>query len=682
MTTEIYVDAIHGCDWFSGEYPQSDCGKGALKTIGRAVQKIERLRQTGAKYPVTVWLMPGEYPVDATIRIPKGCDNITFRPMLPKPENGKVTVLGAKKLESVSEDELYGVKCLSATVPDGAIPEDLFVGSHRAEKTRYPEQGYLTPVETGSETGELNDGTDWIIADRDLSKLDGIYDATVVFHHFWVEERLRIASIDPATCKTVFTRATVFTAYTDNHRDASESTGRNGDTAQHQVSDANSRMDYIIEGLPQMLKKPNQWVYLRDTNKIYYIPERFGEEQERYVPMVTKLFEIYADNIRFENIDFRYTSSHFESNMGTRSRFVDKSKKMANDVQAFFSADGVIQFCGARNGSLKRCAIREYGLYGVNIDHNCSDIEITECVFENSGGGGVKIFHDLSGQEQTVARNITVTDCLIKNIGLIHTSAVGVLITLAENCRICHNEICYTGYSGISVGWEWGYKAQRTKNILIEKNHIHHISQGQLSDLGGIYLLGVQPGTRILGNLIHDVRDRTYGGSGIYADEGASLMTFENNICYNVSDNGFQLHFGYQNIVRNNILESGRLGSVWDWMHDIAPGLLMRHNIFLSKGDDFFFGGKSIDVISATMESDFNLFWNFDHRDPTVGRIFQNKESFEDWQEKFGKDCHSLLADPLFVDYGRKDFRLRKASPAFTIGFEEIDMQDVGIRSR
>ena len=47
---------------------------------------------------------------------------------------------------------------------------------------------------------------------------------------------------------------------------------------------------------------------------------------------------------------------------------------------------------------------------------------------------------------------------------------------LAYDCEISHNEICDIYYSGVSVGWNWGYTPSITKNILVTKNHIHHLS--------------------------------------------------------------------------------------------------------------------------------------------------------------------------------------------------------------
>ena len=46
-----------------------------------------------------------------------------------------------------------------------------------------------------------------------------------------------------------------------------------------------------------------------------------------------------------------------------------------------------------------------------------------------------------------------------------------------------------------------------------------------------------------------------------------------------------------------------------------------------------------------------------------------------------GQDKDSLIADPLFVDPTKGDFRLRQGSPAAQIGFEPWDLSPVGPRS-
>ena len=43
-------------------------------------------------------------------------------------------------------------------------------------------------------------------------------------------------------------------------------------------------------------------------------------------------------------------------------------------------------------------------------------------------------------------------------------------------------------------------------------------------------MLGVQPGSVIRYNLIHDIEKANYGGWAIYPDEGSSHLLIENNI--------------------------------------------------------------------------------------------------------------------------------------------------------
>lgn len=53
--------------------------------------------------------------------------------------------------------------------------------------------------------------------------------------------------------------------------------------------------------------------------------------------------------------------------------------------------------------------------------------------------------------------------------------------------------------------------------------------------------------------------------------------------------------------------------------------------------------------------------------------------SFTEWQQ-LGQDVDSIVADPLFVDPDSGNYNLQAGSPAFDLGFEPIDMTDVGIR--
>ena len=71
---------------------------------------------------------------------------------------------------------------------------------------------------------------------------------------------------------------------------------------------------------------------------------------------------------------------------------------------------------------------------------------------------------------------------------------------------------------------------------------------------------------------------------------------------------------------------------------------------------------------------DHNLYWNASGKPVLFGT-----KSLAEWQAA-GQDRNSLIADPLFVDPEKGDFRLRPSSPAARIGFEPWDLSTIGPR--
>jgi len=93
-------------------------------------------------------------------------------------------------------------------------------------------------------------------------------------------------------------------------------------------------------------------------------------------------------------------------------------------------------------------------------------------------------------------------------------------------------------------------------------------------------------------------------------------------------------------------------------------------------------------------ESDYNLFFNaidgkyvfFCPNDIARGVNVATSERdayeseivpFEEWQQA-GYDVHSVIADPMFVDPGHEDYRLKPESPALKLGFVPIDVTRIG----
>jgi parallel beta-helix repeat protein len=191
-----------------------------------------------------------------------------------------------------------------------------------------------------------------------------------------------------------------------------------------------------------------------------------------------------------------------------------------------------------------------------------------------------------------------------------------------------------------------------------------------MSDMGGVYTLGEQPGGMVRNNLIHDVNAFVYGGWGIYLDQASTGILVENNIVYNCKSAGFHQHYGRENTVRNNIWAFNRENQLMRTRAEQHVSFLFERNIVYF--DEGRLLGSNWTGDGFTMKD--NVY--FDAR--TKGIRFAG-QTFEEWKAA-GRDAGSLIGDPLFVNAGSFDFRLRPDSPALKMGFQQIDMSTVGPR--
>lgn len=658
---DLFV-APNGKDTWSGQFaePKADGSDGPLASLAGARDAVRRRKSAGPpKGPIRVLMRGGTYriagPVVFTAEDSGTKDApITYaaypgeRPVV----SGGLPITGWKK-----GDGPLWTTVVPAVKRGRWHFRQLFVDGRRCTPARIPNHDVFQPV------GPLQPLKDRNAARRDpktrlgffyrgddLKPWSNLDDVILVHYHSWTTSRHHIRRLDTDAGAVHFVNPSGWPIYWWGDRER-----------------------YYVECVRQGLDVPGEWYLSGKTGELTYYP-RPGEDMataEAIAPRAEELLRLQRDaasgkpveHLRFEGLSFQHTAWTMP-----REGTVDGQAAAFLKTAAVFAE-------GARNCVFQGCEIARTGGYGLWLTGGCKDNRLVQCEVHDLGAGGVRLGETgLPEQKELQAERNEISNCFIHNGGNVFHAGVGVWIGRSSHNRVLHNEICDFFYTGVSVGWSWGYAPSTAHHNLIQYNHIHHLGWRQLSDMGGIYCLGISPGTRLRYNLIHDVMSYPtgYGGWGLYTDEGSTGILLENNVVYRTKDGGFHQHYGRDNIVRNNVLafSCGR-GQIVRSRQEPHKSFSFERNIVYYTQPPLMgsrWGGQ------GGFELDYNLYFDATGRPPE----FPGGLTLKQWQAK-GHDVHSIAADPKFVDPARYDFRLRPDSPAIKLGFQPIDTSTIGL---
>ena len=435
--------------------------------------------------------------------------------------------------------------------------EELFADTAPRRRARHPNADFVRVVTAGPDNR-----TSFTIDPAALPPELVDDQSEVVFFHDWSTSRIRIAEMDATTNTIRFSHPIGCKA------------------AHYAITNFEPHPRFYIEGSPRLVDAPGEWALHRETGELVYMPHpgEVLEETRLVAPFAAGLLRVVGTaeapvaNVRLRGLRFAHVNWPIPSYgyaEGQAAFYEQRDDPTSNGTRDAIPA--ALEFVQARDCAIERCVVAAVGGSGIWMGEGARGCSIADTIVRDAGANGILLGETgarlVEGKSWTqsapdqVATGNRVDHCLIERCGRRFFGAVGVWIGLAEKTTVAHCEIRELPYTGVSVGWRWDETPTPCRANVIEGNHIHDVMQ-TLSDGGGIYTLGRQPGTVLRGNAIHGVH-RNAGrapSNGIFFDQGTMELVVEDNVFWAIDTTPIRWHWTYENTVRHNtfVLREGQ----------------------------------------------------------------------------------------------------------------------------
>ena len=432
---DLYVSTL-GNDRWSGRLaePNATGTDGPFATMTKARDAVRGLKLGGGlPGPLTVWLRGGHYAISESIEFtPEDSAPVAYAAY-----PGETPIIdGGARITNWHEIPWAETGIWVADIPAHTKPfRSLFVNGERRARPRLPKIPAGTDgrdafyrmesvpnidfTRSSGGTSDLFNGYDRFIADPEhFDQWRNLQDVEVVVAHYWIEERMPVASYDPATREVISTRRSMFALKDDF---------------------VTRYAKYYVDNVFEALSEPGEWYLDSAASKLYYIPLP-GETPETTVVIAPRIEQfikltgqpdtnryvefIRFDGLTFENSDWRELDVTVEPDTG-----MPTSHKYAASPQAAAHVPGAIALVGARYCAIENCVVRHTGFYAIDLADGCIGNRVVGNELFDMGGGGVKVNGaDVHGPAARQTGNNKITDNHIHTGGRIYHSAIGVVM--------------------------------------------------------------------------------------------------------------------------------------------------------------------------------------------------------------------------------------------------------------
>ena len=694
----FYV-STDGNDNWSGRLvaPNQDQIDGPFATLVGARNAIRKLKtEQGLQHPITVMVRGGKYYLDEPVLLGPGDSGSRDHPITYQAYPGEKPILsGGRK---VTGWKLYQGKILVAQLPGSKGGKwkfrQLFLNGQRQIRARTPDFDPNDPMYGGwafmkgpAEKGSIDafkykPGT----FQRHWAKAS---EGEVVFYQEggqW-QSTAPIKSIDESDRVITLTRP----GYQYDH------------PPYHQPVPFHPNNPFYVANLLEELDQPGEWCQDSEEGLLYFWPPSgaLQASDEVVVPALFYLVDIRAASwLRISGFTFTETMDgdnyHHEGVEGAGPMYPRVGWRYCGDA---------LHMKGAEHCTIEGNHFYAVGGNAIYLEgHNARNV-IRHNEISYAGANGVCLLG--AGLKHPIFNQ--VSDNYIHHIGVLNKYVAGIFTGMSSGNVLSHNRIEHVPHHAINLS-----NNPSGRNIA-EFNLIRHACE-EILDAGAINswmeTLGGQDAERVGHVIRYNYISDTFsfsaedgkvgrgkqGSLGIYLDNYTSNSFVYGNIVVRCQT-GIQLHAGKNNLVENNIfvnclnnvrlvdgVSTGRFPA-WKDMQGFYRGNHILRNIFYQSDPAASLYSLNIGWTDQTLaQSNNNLFFQgaqgryalLDNRKIGEG---EKITSLEQWK-KLGYEADSVIADPLFVDAGQDDYRLKPDSPAWKLGFLPIDISRIGPRSK